>query len=130
LDRGLLALGVADPSSAGSVADWPLGRRNRALFDLHASWFGPRLQGWTSCPSCGEKAEFELDARELAGVAHDPPTQDAVTIGDYAFRLPTTRDVAHVLVLNTAESAATDLLDRCRIDGRRTPNGPATCWSQ
>ena len=55
LDRGLLALSVADPSARAGVADWPLGHRNRALLELHASWFGPRIQGWTSCPSCGEK---------------------------------------------------------------------------
>src|SRR5262252_9295174 len=117
LDRGLLALSVADPSATGSVADWPLGRRNRALLDLHASWFGPRLHGWTSCPSCGEKVEFELDARELASAAHDRQSQDAVTIGNRAFRLPTSRDVAHVLARHGAASAATDLIDRCRLDG-------------
>src|SRR5258707_6846863 len=69
LDRGLLALGAADPSCAAGVADWPLGRRNRALLDLHVSWFGPRLEAWTSCPSCGEKVELELDARDLAASA-------------------------------------------------------------
>lgn len=117
LDRGLLALGAADPSTAGSVADWPLGRRNRALLDLHASWFGPRLQAWTSCPSCGDKVEFELDARELASARPDDQPEDRVTIGNQTFRLPTSRDVAVVVARNAPACAATDLLDRCRVDG-------------
>jgi hypothetical protein len=120
LDRGLLALSVADPAVASGVADWPLGRRNRALLDLHASWFGPRLQGWTSCPSCGEKVEFELDARELALTAPDGPPEGAVMVGAYAFRMPTSRDVAHVVALNAAGSA-TGLLDRCRTGGPEHP---------
>lgn len=117
LDRGLLALSVADPAVTAAVADWPLGRRNRALLDLHASWFGPRLQVWTSCPSCGEKVEFELDVRELATSARREPPQDSVKVGAHAFRLPTSRDLAHVVALNRAESATTDLLDRCRTGG-------------
>jgi hypothetical protein len=120
LDRGLLALSVADPVVTAGVADWPLGRRNRALLDLHASWFGPRLQGWTSCPSCGEKVEFELDARELAMAAPDAPPHDAVIVGAHAFRLPTSRDLAHIVALDAAEYTATGLLDRCRTAGPET----------
>jgi hypothetical protein len=120
LDRGLLALSVADPVVAAAVADWPLGGRNRALLDLHASWFGPRLQGWTSCPSCGEKVEFELDARELAMAAPGGPPPDAVIVGAYAFRLPTSRDLAHIVALD-ATASATGLLDRCRTGGPEHP---------
>jgi hypothetical protein len=120
LDRGLLALSVADPSVTASVADWPLGRRNRALLELHASWFGARLQGWTSCPSCAEKVEFELDARELATAARGGPPHDAVMVGAYAFRLPTSRDLAHIMALDAAASA-TGLLDRCRSGGPQHP---------
>jgi hypothetical protein len=115
IDRGLLALGLADPAAAAASPDWPLGRRNQALLDLHASWFGPALHGWTSCPACGEKVEFELDARELASVAGGSPAEDTVTIGDQAFRLPTTRDLARVVAAGDAASA---LLERCRIGGQ------------
>jgi hypothetical protein len=117
LDRSLLALSLADASAASGVADWPLGRRNRALLDLHASWFGPRVQAWTSCPACREKVEFELNARELATAGQNGAPQDSVTVGPHAFRLPTSRDVAHIVALDTPESAAVTLLDRCRIDG-------------
>lgn len=116
LDRGLLALGAADPGVASAVADWPLGRRNRALLDLHTSWFGPRLQGWTSCPSCNEKVEFELDARELATPPNGWQPRDSVMVGAHAFRLPTSRDLASIVAMDDAESA-TGLLDRCRTSG-------------
>jgi hypothetical protein len=105
---------------ADVVPDWPLGRRNHALLDLHASWFGPELHGWTSCPACGEKVEFELDARELASVADGSPAEDIVTIGGQAFRLPTTRDLASVIAAGDAVAA---LLERCRIGGKDDPEG-------
>ena len=121
LDRSLLALSVGDPSARAGVADWPLGHRNRALLDLHAAWFGPRIQGWTSCPSCGEKVEFELDARELARSADGPQPRDCVAVGAHAFRLPTSRDLAVVIARNAPESAAALLLDRCRTGGPENP---------
>jgi hypothetical protein len=115
LDRCLLALTLADPTAADTVADWPLGRRNHALLDLHATWFGPELHGWTSCPVCAEKVEFELDARQLATIPDGSPTADAVTVGDQAFRLPTSRDLACVAAAGDAPSA---LLERCRVAGQ------------
>src|SRR5579859_3828983 len=68
IDQGLLALRAAYPETAhGDAADWPLGKRNRALAALRSAWFGPRLSGWAACPECGDKLEFELDARTLTG---------------------------------------------------------------
>jgi len=120
LDRGLLLLRAAEPCRDEDVADWPLGRRNRALLDLHASWFGARLHAWTSCPACGEKVEFELDARELAMTAQSSHPQDSVMVGPHTFRLPTSRDLAHIVALDGAESAAAGLLERCRVGGPAT----------
>jgi hypothetical protein len=122
LDRGLAALRVADPLGGDSVADWPLGRRNQALLELHASWFGPRLQGWTACPQCGEKVEFELDARQLAATAEAEPAHDAVIVAEYAFRLPTSRDLALAAVASDVESAPVALLRRCRVSGPENPD--------
>lgn len=121
LDRSLLALGMADPSSAIDFADLPLGRRNLALLDLHISWFGPRLQAWTACPDCDEKVEFELDARQLAataGVAGSvPQVPEPVRVGEQTFRLPTSRDVAHVATAENADGASIGLLERCQVGG-------------
>src|ERR1700758_334906 len=72
LDQGLFALSMAGADvDSNSVADWPLGRRNQALLGLHAACFGPQLQAWAACGSCGEKMEFALDAAALAASASD-----------------------------------------------------------
>src|SRR5438046_841031 len=87
LDRALLALSFADRSVGESVADWPLGRRNRGLLELYATWFGSRLDAWAACPRCGEKVEFELNARDLTAQPPDEKHQDGVAVDDQIFRL-------------------------------------------
>ena len=119
LDQGLLAIHAAFPE-ATSIADWPLGQRNRALAELHCFYFGHALEGWTSCPVCGEKLEFKMDGRALA---EQPPPQQgaAIVIHGETFRLPTTRDLALVAqerdALQGHDSAAVRLLRVCRVDG-------------
>lgn len=115
LDRGLLALSMALPSPSEDLADWPLGRRNRILFDLHCKAFGSRLQGWTSCTSCGEKVEFDLDAKVLVSAqGEELGWQETLTVGSERFRLPTSRDLAEVMTASDARPAALRLLERCR----------------
>ena len=96
LDQALLLLGAALPGTPReSLADWPLGRRNRTLFELHCKAFGSRLQGWTSCAGCGEKVEFDLDANVLMSAQGEKQGgQEALTVGSERFRLPTSRDLA------------------------------------
>src|SRR5215467_10219235 len=96
LDRALLTLGAALPDVSGDgVADWPLGRRNKALVRLRCACFGRTVRSSTSCKSCGEKLEFELDGRMLAG---EPTTDDGfdgpIVVDGRSFRLPTSRDLA------------------------------------
>ena len=115
LDRGLLAVRAALPRASEDCADWPLGRRNRALFELHASCFGPQLQGWSACPRCAEKVEFDIDASLLMTAAAQDSSSASVVIGEGQFRLPTSRDLAVVLSADP-ETSAVRLLERCRID--------------
>lgn len=117
LDRSLLVLGLAEPSLAADAADLPLGRRNLALLDLHSSWFGPQLRGWTACPDCNEKVEFDFDARQLAATGRVAQLQESVRVNEHTFRLPTSRDLASVATAEDAEAASIGLLERCRIDG-------------
>ena len=79
-DRSLLALSAVFPSPSEEYADWSLGRRNRALFELHASCFGPHLRGWSSCPSCGEKVEFDIDGGLLTTATPADGSSDGVMI--------------------------------------------------
>ncbi|HEY2515829.1 MAG TPA: hypothetical protein VGI39_33395 [Polyangiaceae bacterium] len=118
LDRGLLAIQVASttfgPDGDASAADWPLGRRNHALAELRRASFGPSLEGWTACRACGEKLEFKVDANAL--LASVAPAQDARVRGPGGtFRLPTSRDLAHVAGERDSAVAALRLVQRCAV---------------
>jgi hypothetical protein len=116
LDRGLLAVRalLAEPLEE-SVADWPLGRRNQALAQLHSEWFGPELQGCTECDRCGEKLEFSVDCQTLIERQCDG-SGEPIVLNGCAFRVPTSRDLARIAGECDPESAALRLLDSCRIE--------------
>lgn len=121
LDRALLALGAAFPETPyGHLADWPLGRRNRALVELRCNCFGPKLQGWTACPSCREKLEFELDGRVIVEAGPSAQSMSAgpdepIVVGHSTFRLPTSRDLASVAQETDPRLAAIRLVENCRL---------------
>jgi hypothetical protein len=93
IDRCLVVLhAVAPETPYESLSDWPLGRRNQALAEIRCSSFGRRLEAWTACARCGEKLEFQLDARALSAPRFPHPSQ--ITIEGRPFRLPTSRDLA------------------------------------
>jgi hypothetical protein len=123
LDQGILALTAAFPEAGMPVADWPLGRRNAALAQLRAALFAGPLRGWTACPGCAERLEFDLDAGLLAT---DTDLTAEVTHRGMSFRLPTTRDLAAVARLDPAQDPARALLDRCCLD---VPS-PARAWQE
>jgi hypothetical protein len=115
LDQGLLALSVAFPETPYQmVADWPLGRRNRALAELRWSWFGPMLEGWALCPKCAEKLEFQMDTRSLTAI--EVPANEPIVVNGRSFRLPTSRDVARAASETDPQCAAVRLLEACRIE--------------
>lgn len=121
LDQGVLALEAAVPESEGSVADWPIGRRNRALAELHCAAFGPKLRGWTACRHCGEQLEFQMDARALAeiGAARG---EECIVRGQRSYRLPSSRDLATIAAEPDTSVAAERLVRQCCIpDGTREP---------
>jgi hypothetical protein len=117
LDRGVLALSFADRSAGETVADWPLGRRNRALLELHAAWFGSPLEAGAACPECGEKLEFELNVQDLIAPQSDEKQRATVAVEEQIFRLPTSRDLAQVAKSSGEQQAVIRLLELCRIGG-------------
>jgi hypothetical protein len=128
LDQGLLALGAALPqTSYENLADWPLGRRNRALAELRYRCFGSRLQGWTACARCGEKLEFELDGRTLAAETADAERSlsEPIVVKGHFFRLPTSRDMASVAQETDSHSAAIRLMEGCSVDAAES-----VAWSE
>src|SRR5271169_955698 len=121
LDWGLLAVNTMFPETQpDSVADWPIGRRNRALVEMQLACFGPALRGWTSCRRCADKLEFALDGLTLA---ESPlPEQGApIVVNGRTFRLPTSRDLARVAAEDDPGKAAVALVEMCRINGEAGP---------
>jgi len=122
LDRGLLAVEATATESATAVADWPLGRRNRALAELHATVFGRRLRGWTECRACRERLEFDVDAMALAD-RNETENEQYITFHERGYRLPASRDLAALAGEFASESgsgsvanlAARRLVERCRL---------------
>jgi len=120
VDRGLLFLGAALPGeSYESLADWPLGRRNKALVDLRCACFGSNFQAWISCARCGEKLEFEVDGRTLAKGAGDADANvdRTITVRGRSFRLPTSRDLAKVSQETDSVMAGMQLMESCSEAG-------------
>jgi hypothetical protein len=119
LDQGLLAVRAAlSEDKRATVADWTLGRRNRALLELHSACFGSHPHAWAACESCGEKMEFEVEIRSLLGNSKELPCEiETVVVDGRTFRLPTSRDLAEAVRENDAMRGARCLLDRCHIAG-------------
>lgn len=132
LDRGLLAIRASLPEIADTlaaeepIADWPLGRRNRALAELRALYFGPRLEGWMACSQCGEKLEFEVDCRSLVETC-DHTSSHTIAVDGSTFRLPTSRDLACIAGETDPQRAAMLLLESCVVDHATTGTGE---WAQ
>jgi len=133
IDRGLLALYTALPETRGeSVADWPLGRRNRALVELRSACFGSTLQCWTPCPQCGEKIELNLAADSIVANEHgNQQPEPTVTVDGETFRLPTSRDLARIAtepaLAPDPGAAAIHLLRACRVAEEPAAD---TSWSE
>jgi hypothetical protein len=123
LDRALLALGAAFPETPYErIADWPLGRRNKALVDLRCGCFGQSLQGWIACARCGEKLEFEMDGRVIAvagphedGSSRSEDMAAPIVVERGTFRLPTSRDLAGAAQETAPRLAAIRIVESCRI---------------
>jgi len=113
LNRALLAIEAAFPEPDSPPADWPLGKRNRALAELHCACFGPELQGWTACRFCAEKLEFSLRADAIAETEILPAP---VTWRGKSYRLPTSRDLAEIAAEPDPNQAASRLAARCLLD--------------
>jgi hypothetical protein len=122
LDQGLLVLGAALPdASYESLADWPFGRRNRALAQVELSCFGPNPGAWTRCTECGEKLEVELDFRNLASGALEEGQFEPIVIKGRRFRLPTSRDLALAAQEPDTRSAAVRLIETCATEAQNVP---------
>lgn len=135
LDRALLILSAAFPETPFErLADWRLGRRNRALAELRSRYFGRSLQGWVSCAHCGEKLEFELDGRVIAGEGLDDDEGDrsdeTIIVDGRTFRLPNSRDLAEAARETDPRLSAIRIVENCRIAPEDSPAESKEGWSE
>lgn len=130
LDQGLFAIHWAFPETLEQkVADWTLGRRNRALVRLSCECFGPTLKGWTSCPKCSEKLEFSMDARVFLNSERDDD-RETIEVDGRSFRLPTSRDLACIARCEDPTSAVRRLLQACRLDQKTEEQTTDEDWER
>lgn len=117
LDQGLLALSAALPESSWeSLADMPIGQRNKTLLALRTQCFGEQMGGIAECEACGEELEFTLNSATLeASPAAD--REHRICIGGRTYRLPTSRDLAIAAHEADAGNAALRLLESCKVSG-------------
>jgi hypothetical protein len=119
VDRALLMLVAAFPEIPyEALADWPLGRRNRALIEVRLACFGSHLRGWVACTACQQKLEFEIDARTLAPAEADTHKKpdEPIEVNGHAFRLVTSRDLAFAARAPDPDTGAARLVESCRLD--------------
>ena len=130
LDQGLLAIQTVLPEARNAnVADWPLGRRNRALAELRCDAFGRWIKGWAACEQCGEKLEFSVDGEALRTNA-TPDATTAIHVGENAFRLPTSRDLANLSDETDPSAAALRLLQLCALPKSSADAGRLPEWTE
>jgi hypothetical protein len=131
VEQALILLAAAYPrTSAEALAHLTIGRRDACLLQLRLLTFGPQLNGLAACPSCGERLELALDARDLQGDRQALPepgsaeagsTEAAFTLAPYevTYRLPTSADLRLVTRLDDPGLARQQLLEACVLKVRR-----------
>ena len=124
LDRALAILAVAFPDETfDTLADLPVGRRDRRLLEIRSNTLGPVLAGQAECPACHEPSEFDVAIATLMETGHasldaDEPISWVSADGvNLRFRLPNSRDLAYVSRMLAPEDARHALVGRCLLQG-------------
>jgi hypothetical protein len=118
LRRPLALLAAALPATPlAALSAMPVAGRDLELLRLRALTFGPELAMLGTCPACGERLEFTLDAGELAArleaVARTGPAEWTEDGQRYRLRLVTTDDLLATLAVPDSDEAQALLLARC-----------------
>ena len=95
LERALQLLALFLDATADALADWPIGRRDRALLQARALLVGPEIRAAAACPACGAEVEAVFDSAAI--VVPDPPSAEAALPGGLRLRAATSRDLAAAL---------------------------------
>ncbi len=118
VDQGLTLLSVACPEkTVDELAALPIGVRDSYLLSLRELTLGPQLEGFTTCPQCGERLEFQFQAEDIRLEAQSDYQVAPYTIEvegiEVQFRLPTSQDLAAIAHCQAEQEADTLLWQRC-----------------
>lgn len=117
-----LLAAAADDGSADEIAQLSVGQCDERLLTLRERTFGPQLSAISSCPSCDETLQFEINAADIqVPRASAPGELMALIWGDYEvrFRLPTNLDIIALASKADIETNREHLLKRCVLEARR-----------
>jgi hypothetical protein len=110
---------LAQALDTEDVDDWPVGRSDAALLDLHAALFGPRITGVIACPACLEELELDFAVADVRVSHGDGAERLEVETGSghlVAFRLPSMADVVRVRRSPTPALARRRLAEACVVE--------------
>jgi hypothetical protein len=120
VNRAVLVLALSLPGSTRQeISELPLGERNLQLARLHAATFGPWLNGFAACDSCGANLEFRFSVVSLMAqieshLAADARALNADSTGD-SVRPVNSSDLLAVVSASDLAQAQELLLRRCLL---------------
>jgi len=112
IDRPLHLLALFVDAPAAAIADWPIGRRDRALLDARAILLGPEIRAVAACAACGAEVEAVFTARAIT--VEDEGAPDATLADGTRLRAATSRDLASALASSRPRLA---LAQACTVEG-------------
>lgn len=118
LDRALTMLSAGCPEQTREeLALMSIAARDAAIWQLRELTFGPQFNGFTECPQCGERLEFNLDASDFRNNQSEALADDRYEFETggvkLQYRLPNSRDLAMVATCDDVETARDLLVRRC-----------------
>lgn len=124
IDRALTLLAFACPDQTiEDLASLTVGQRDAYLLRLRELTLGSQINGFTECPNCQERLEFQMSTTDIR---ISDPTQPINPIGEFQthdfelqFRLPNSWDLAAITPYKDTEIATALLLQRCLLKASR-----------
>lgn len=112
LDRALALVRVGGMAE-DDPATWPIARRDQALLNLAANWFGDTMACLATCPDCRAVQEFELSAGDMAATIGVPSVERLEIHGWTVTLVPlTSRDLAATAMAPDMDAAVALLAAR------------------
>jgi hypothetical protein len=121
IDRALTLLAFAHPEKVPSeLVSLSIGQRDGYLLTLREQTLGSKLDGFTECPRCHERLEFDLDISAIRFVSPIQSSQSDYSLAvegfDLRFRLPNSQDLASIVGCQDADTARLGLIERCLLE--------------